>query len=1731
MLVLTLAVLVFLSSVPLAAAQEQPSDPAEEAQGAVNEIQVDAVTDSGLGDWLFSAFGGNTSSERNPRPAPQEDGSIVMSATGGKVASGDEGLSFLYQPIPAGSSAELKAKITVHSFNQNSAISTPNQKSFGLMLRESVGEHGNSSTQTTSYAAVGVLDTVMKSFYKQQGTQTKLPAFDGAALPSGGQEYTFGIRKFGDTVELRVGEDTQVITLDGALQGPIYGGFYVARDAEITVSDYTLEVDDRLITALETDSTAMKTDYRIGEPLRLDGLQVRALFDEGLEQQLEPGDYIVTGFDSSQAGTQTLMIHYKGATAAVELRVTALELNELRIKYYPARTVYYPGDGLDLQGLILEAVYDDGYRVEELASDAYTVSVNGEPVSEGASYVLSDPGESMVTLTALDAPSVSVSFPVTVRAATLAQLEIRQAPLKTIYYLGDELQLEGLVLYAIYSDENRVRLTPGEYEVSSLSTDSPGEREIVFTYKGLTAQLPVTVKTRELEGLVITAYPQTTYLVGEVFDPTGLEVSKRYDNGDLELYIDYKTDTSAVDRSQPGTYRVAIEAADEELASIELPITIRASARHEWEVIRFGQSTSSANNRVNLLDNGEIELIALEGGGKVTGDHDGISFYYTELDAEQDNFTLSADIHVAAYAKTPHDGQESFGIMARDVIGAPNTSSVFASNIAAIGGYSGGTRLDNGTQLFVRTGVESPDGAGSQGIKAIMLDQSRPGPSNTHPAEPYRLTLSKTNSGFMGRLNNGSEEIVFEPDILKVQDSDTMYVGFYVARLATIRVSNIDLKVTAAATDAPQVLPEPEPVTPELEVLSRLQSSESDYRLILRSNADGVVTVKQGLVVIAEDLEMTAGERLVIPATLTEQSGTSFSLSFLPDDTQRLTDYDRIVRNVTVAMRSYQEGADLQVTTVGSPDGDGSLEWPLDLDTAVAYVMPGQRIVVHDGQYVRSSSLQIAKYNDGRPDEMKVMIAAPGTRPVIDFDRRSEGVVLSGDYWHIQGLDFARSAGNTKGFTVGGSHNIVENSRFYENGDTGLQISRTDTSENDPANWPSHNLILNSTAFDNRDPSDNNADGFAAKLTSGVGNVFRGCIAHNNIDDGWDLYTKAGTGAIGPVLIENSIAFNNGFLTDGTIGAGDQNGFKLGGEGIHVPHVIRNSMAFGNGAYGFTSNSNPGVIARDNIAFDNAGGNLSFTTYPGIDTDFTLERFVSFQLNHQVRDAYPARLASPDNYLFNGTISANSEGVQLTEANFASLESVVAYERDANGDIIWGDFLRFLAPQTEEPGTPGNPPGGGYIPPVAPPVPSTVSIQNDGSVRINPTREVSADGVVTFHITDYELNAAAGLAKPGVNGKRVVVLEANGGYSGEEQEGTVYSFDLPAQVLRQVGSENLIVELSVPGATMIAPSTLIGEQKYSDASRIQITVTASADVPEIAEAGLPEGTITQAWELQIDIDGELMGDELASPIAIKLSYTAGELAEDAQPAVYQLTGLSGVEPVLLESIYDASEGQISFAVSHSSKFIIYVATGESVEEEVQFQDVSAGYWAYEAIRQLSETGIVRGVSADRFDPTRSISRADFALLLVRALDLNTGDDARTSETADSYNSEPFIDADTESYYYEELEQARIHGIVRGGADNRFRPHDAISRQDMMVMLARALRAAGYGGLELTEGLGVLREFVDSGTVANYAALDIAALVKAGLVQGDPQGQLMPLAAASRAEAAVLIYRTLGHMNL
>ncbi|MFG2723793.1 carbohydrate-binding protein [Streptomyces canus] len=290
----------------------------------------------------------------------------------------------------------------------------------------------------------------------------------------------------------------------------------------------------------------------------------------------------------------------------------------------------------------------------------------------------------------------------------------------------------------------------------------------------------------------------------------------------------------------------------------------------------------------------------------------------------------------------------------------------------------------------------------------------------------------------------------------------------------------------------------------------------------------------------------------------------------------------------------------LYVSPSGTDGAAGTVTAPTTLTSAISRISAGGTIYMRGGTYAYSSTVTIPAGSNGTSSARTTLSAYPGETPVLNFSAQSEsstnrGIQLNANYWKVYGLVVERAGDN--GIYVGGSNNVVERTVTRFNRDTGLQLGRM-ASSTPASQWPANNLILSAESHDNADSDGEDADGFAAKLTTGTGNVFRYAVSHNNIDDGWDLYTKTDTGAIGPVTIEYSLSYGNGTLTDGSqAGNGDRNGYKLGGDDIAVNHVVQHSIAYGNGHHGFTYNSNPGSMTiTSNVSIANTERNFNFET-------------------------------------------------------------------------------------------------------------------------------------------------------------------------------------------------------------------------------------------------------------------------------------------------------------------------------------------------------------------------------------------------------------------------------------------------------------------------------------------------------------------------------------------------------
>ncbi|MEJ3748085.1 CBM35 domain-containing protein [Actinomycetes bacterium KLBMP 9797] len=291
-------------------------------------------------------------------------------------------------------------------------------------------------------------------------------------------------------------------------------------------------------------------------------------------------------------------------------------------------------------------------------------------------------------------------------------------------------------------------------------------------------------------------------------------------------------------------------------------------------------------------------------------------------------------------------------------------------------------------------------------------------------------------------------------------------------------------------------------------------------------------------------------------------------------------------------------GDTLFVAPNGSDSAAGTQANPTTLTSAITRIAAGGTISMRGGTYNLSQTVTIAQNNNGTASARKNLFAHQGETPILNFSAQSEdpanrGLAIGGSYWHIRGIIVERAGDN--GILLGGHNNIIERVITRHNRDSGLQLSRL-VAGAPRDQWPSNNLVLSSVSHDNVDSDGEDADGFAPKLTVGSGNVFRYTVAHNNIDDGYDLYTYSDYDPIGAVTIEDSLAYDNGTLSNGgQAGAGDRNGFKLGGEDVPINHTFRRNIAIDNGQHGITYNRNLGTMTiSNNLAIGNTERNFNF---------------------------------------------------------------------------------------------------------------------------------------------------------------------------------------------------------------------------------------------------------------------------------------------------------------------------------------------------------------------------------------------------------------------------------------------------------------------------------------------------------------------------------------------------------
>jgi hypothetical protein len=261
---------------------------------------------------------------------------------------------------------------------------------------------------------------------------------------------------------------------------------------------------------------------------------------------------------------------------------------------------------------------------------------------------------------------------------------------------------------------------------------------------------------------------------------------------------------------------------------------------------------------------------------------------------------------------------------------------------------------------------------------------------------------------------------------------------------------------------------------------------------------------------------------------------------------------------------------DLWIAPSGNDSNPGTQASPKkNLPAAIAAWSSGKTIWVTPGTYAHGAPITITT-NASEAGPLRISGVTGGAMPVFDFSSEprasnndgQRGFELSGSYVHLRYLEIERAADNC--VYVTGSGNTLEWLSVHECQDTGVQLS----------NGAADNDVRNVDSYLNADPTGENADGFAPKLSIGQNNYFCGTRAYQNADDGYDCWAA---GDDSPVTFDYCWAFGQPGPT--ATASSDGNGFKLGSPadraaGGNAPHELIACFAFENRGAGFTANGN-----------------------------------------------------------------------------------------------------------------------------------------------------------------------------------------------------------------------------------------------------------------------------------------------------------------------------------------------------------------------------------------------------------------------------------------------------------------------------------------------------------------------------------------------------------------------------
>jgi len=320
------------------------------------------------------------------------------------------------------------------------------------------------------------------------------------------------------------------------------------------------------------------------------------------------------------------------------------------------------------------------------------------------------------------------------------------------------------------------------------------------------------------------------------------------------------------------------------------------------------------------------------------------------------------------------------------------------------------------------------------------------------------------------------------------------------------------------------------------------------------------------------------------------------------------------------------------------------------------------------------------------------------------------------------------------------------------------------------------------------------------------------------------------------------------------------------------------------------------------------------------------------------------------------------------------------------------------------------------------------------------------------------------------------------------------------------GATTLQPVTSTTGSAIVTPSAggtiSLGSEATIKVPANALTGTSAVEVKVqkvTAPPAVPSGFQLAGSVYEFSVDGK-NSYNFAKNVTITLSFDPGALSAGETPAIYYYDEAKGQWVNLGGTV---SGNTITVQVDHFTKFAVLAVKKEEQKVET-LKDIN-GHWAQANIDKLVALGCISGYPDGTFKPDNTITRAEFATMLVKAFELE--------------NKGGKIFADTAAHWAKDyIAAAAANGVVNGYDTYTFGPDDLITREQMAVMIVKAAKLA----TESSQGT----SFLDNADISSWAAGAVAVAVRNGVIKGYPDNTFLPQGQATRAEAVTVIVNAL-----